>query len=100
MKVKFYPRRKSRKLWLSPQVDPDTVQKVKKAIDMIMGTNYDSYPSDLPLAYFGEELITPRVLIREGYSPVDDNCLFGLWHLPSGATVPYSTAVYDLVSGG
>ena len=81
------------------EFDPKTVQN---AIEAILGTDkYDRYPVDLPKAYWGDELATPRVLIREGYSPVDHEDLFGLWRLPDGrGPFSFESTLYDLVSGG
>jgi hypothetical protein len=98
MKIAFHPRRVHRKLWTRPIEQ----NEVKDAIAMIMEeTAYDKYPTNIPKAYFGDDLITPRVLIREGYLPVDHDCLFGPWYMSNGAgPVPYDAVVYDLVRGG
>ena len=97
MKVSFYPHK--RKLSAVPVVDP---KSVKYAVEAILGTDkYDRYPVDLPEAFWGNELVTPRVLIREGYSPVDHDNLFGLWRLPDGrGPFSFESTLYDLVSGG
>jgi len=81
--------------------DGDWVSGAPDAADLAAERG-DVKPAPEVVAYWGDEVITPEVLIREGYEPYNkENPKEGLWKVTGiSKPVSYESAVYALASGG